>query len=104
MVDNPFVERGLTTSYHPEVAGHVRDFVQLLRTGGPDPFTPEMAVHSLLMERAAELSARRKGALVTLDDPGIDEVDQDHYARARKVIGIDPMDIEAVVEFSFPTP
>lgn len=101
-VDNEFAGPELKTAYHSEVAGHVWDFARLVRTGHPDPFTPEMAITSLAMERAAELSARRQGRLVNMDDASVDDIDRERLVAIREELGVDPLDIEAMLRFSFP--
>lgn len=100
--ENPFTDVGLGTAYHAEVASHVRDFANLVRTGAPDPFTPEMAVASLQMAHASILSDRRDGARVLLNDAGVELIDQERLATLRDSMGIDPRDVEAMVEHSFP--
>lgn len=103
-LENEFAALGIGTPAQAAFAAVVRDFVSLVRTGGPDPFTPAMALISLTMELAATLSARRDGARVALDDPGIAQVDSERVAALRTQLGFDPFDCDAVAVHAFPKP
>ena len=120
-VDNEFASHGVATPGQAAFAGVVRDFAELIEAraarqgsrgsgfanlvheGHPDPFTPAMAVMSLTMELAAALSARRDGARVELSDPGIIPLDAERQAALRVQFGFDPLDIETVAGYAFPS-
>lgn len=103
-VENEFAALGVATPAQAAFAAVVRDFASLVRTGGPDPFTPAMALMSLAMELAATLSVCRAGARVTLDDPGIAQLDAERLAVLRTQLGFDPLDYAAVAAHVFPKP
>ncbi len=103
-VDNAFAPLGVATPGQAAFAAVVRDFSDLVRTGAPDPFTPDMAVMSLAMELAAALSARREGARVALTDTAIGPLDAERLDAVRRQFGFDPLDVEAVVAHAFPKP
>ena len=97
LVRNEFAHLGIASPYRSEVAGHLRDFTALVRTGEPDEFTADMAVMSWKMDLAAKLSAKRNGALTAINDPEIEQIDAEDSAAYRKQYGFDPMDIEAAL-------
>ncbi len=101
-VENEFAPLGVTTPGQAAFAAVVRDFASLVRRAGPDPFTAAMAVMSLQMDLAAALSVRRQGAQVRIADPEIEQVDADRLAAVRVQFGLDPLDIEAIVDHASP--
>ncbi len=103
-VQNEFAALGVATTAQAAFAAVARDFALLVRVGQPDPFTPAMAVTSLAMELAAALSARRAGARVALDDPGIAALDAERLTALRALFGVDPLDRAAMAAHAFPKP
>lgn len=101
-IENEFLQYGVEMAYHAEIAEHLKEFAELVRTGAPDRFTPDMAVMSMIMDLAATLSSERQGARVNMDDPEIGHTDADNLAAMKKDLGVDPMDVDAMVDYSFP--
>ena len=101
-IENEFLKCGVEVAYHAEIAEHLKEFAQLVRTGSPDRFTPDMALMSLIMDLASTLSVERQGARVEMNDPDIGKTDEEKLAAIEKELGVDPMDVQAMVDYSFP--
>ena len=93
---------GIRNAYLQEVAGCIYDFARQVRGEADYPFTPEMAVMSLQMEYAADLSARREGVCVGIEDAGLEDLDAEMLAKQKEAWGVDPLDFEAMIDIGFP--
>lgn len=90
--------------YGAAVMDHIVDFARAVRGVAPSEYTDEAAVTAMMMEVGARESVLRDGARVTL--PLAEDLESEQLVREqlRAKLGVDPLDIEAVMEISFPRP
>ena len=88
--------------YHAAVAEEVLEFAQVIRGETTSEYTDEDAVMAMMMDVGARESVLREGARVRL--PIQEEIESDALIEAelRKKYGVDPMDVEAMMEISVP--
>jgi hypothetical protein len=84
--------------------GHVADFACAVREGVPSEYTDEDALMAMMMEVAARESALRGGARLDLPLTGDLEVERLMRASHQEKYGVDPLDIEGMLEISFSQP
>jgi predicted dehydrogenase len=90
--------------YGPAIMGHIIDFACAVRTGAPSEYTDEDALMAMMMEAAARESALRGGERLSLPLSGDLEVEQRARASFKEEYGVDPLDIEGMLEISLPRP
>lgn len=93
-----------TSWYGVAVMAHVVDFVLAVRGLRDSEFTDEDALMSEMMEIGARQSALDQGRRIMLPIEGEIEADQAERQRQRRQLGVDPMDVEAMLSVSFPRP
>jgi hypothetical protein len=83
---------------------HIVDFARAIRGVAESEYTDEDAVAAMMMEVGARESVLRDGAKVALpltEDLAAEQVVREQL---RQKLGVDPLDIEAVMNISFPRP
>jgi predicted dehydrogenase len=90
--------------YGAAVMDHIVDFARAVRGVAASEYTDEAAVMAMMMEVGARESVLRDGARVTLPLSGDLESEQLVREQLQSKLGVDPLDIEAVMEISFPRP
>jgi len=101
-LDNPMAAYGILNDGLAAAAASTCDFLRAVRGEADASFTVEHAVISAEMEAAAALSVERDGARVAwpiVDEPACDRA---VFERLRADSGIDPMDVEALIDHAFP--
>ncbi len=86
------------------VMDHLIDFALSVRGVRGGEFTEQHALQSQMMEMAARESARRDGEKINLPLDGDFEADQIERDRLHKQYGVDPMDVDAMLEIVCPRP
>lgn len=99
---NPMLEYGIAEGYLSAVAQGLMDFYRQVREGAAAGFSVPMAVASSEMEAAFAHSARLGGARVGLPFDGEDQAEQATLASLRERYGVDPMDVDAMIDVAFP--
>lgn len=98
---NPLVLEDSGNHYFKEygvcVAGHLVDFALTIRGLKASEFTAEDALMSMMIEVAARESVLQNGARISLPLPEVVKSDEMALAKAKRVLGVDPMDVEAVM-------
>ncbi len=110
MIDyaNPLVMRNSGAHYFKEygvcVGGHLVDFALKIRGLQEMEFNAQDALMSMMMEVAARESVLRDGARVVL--PLAETVDSDRrmLEELRQELGVDPMDVDAMLSFQHGKP
>lgn len=92
------------TYYGVAVMGHIVDFVDDIQGIAPSEYSAEDALMAITMERGAELSASRDGAIVELATVDGGEVDAAELTALRTRYGVDPLNVEAMLAISYPKP
>jgi predicted dehydrogenase len=90
--------------YGAAVMDHIVDFARAIRGVAESEYTDEDAVAAMMMEVGARESVLRDGAKVALpltEDLAAEQVVREQL---RQKLGVDPLDIEAVMNISFPRP
>lgn len=100
--ENPFWDIGIKDCYQSTVAQSMLDFAGVLREGRPHEFSPEAAVASQEMETAFALSQEQDCAPIKVPPQEESQSERNALDAARKELGVDPMDVEAVIEKTFP--
>jgi len=90
--------------YAAAVIGHVADFARAVREGAPSEYTDEDALMAMMMEVAARESALRNGERLDLPLTGELEADQLMRESLKEKYGVDPLDMEAMLEIRLPRP
>jgi predicted dehydrogenase len=90
--------------YGAAVMAHIVDFANAVREGKPSEYSDEDALMSLMMEVGARESALRDGVRLDLPLTGDLEVEQRQRETVKAKFGVDPLDWEAMLAFSFPRP
>ena len=88
--------------YHSAVAEEVLEFAQVIRGEAASEYTDEDAVMAQMMDVGARESVLREGARVKLPIEGEIESDARILSAQREKYGVDPMDVEAMMEISVP--
>ena len=89
--------------YLAAVMGHVVDFALAVRGIAKSEFSPEDALMALTIETAARESVINDGARIRMP-LGDTEAERQRLQSEKQNIGVDPMDVEAVLALSFPKP
>jgi predicted dehydrogenase len=100
--ENPMLNLGITNNYDSTVAQSTMDFVRAVRGEGPREFTVEQAIASGEMEAAFAASAALGGARVRLPVPEQTDAERAALAALTGKYGVDPMDVEAMIDVAFP--
>ncbi len=104
---NPFPNASSTETvadwYLAAVMGHVVDFALAVRGLAESEFSPEDALMALAIEVASRESVLNDGARIRMP-LGDTEAERQRTASEKEIIGVDPMDVEAVLSLSFPKP
>jgi len=90
--------------YGVAVMDHVVDFVLAVRGLRASEFTDEDALMSEMMEIGARESSLNEGMRIKLPIEGDLESDAITRANLTRQLGVDPMDVEAMLSVSFPRP
>ena len=90
--------------YGAAVMDLVVDFARAVRGIAASEYTDEDAVAAMMMEVGTRESVLRDGGRVALPLTGDLESEQLARDQLRAKLGVDPLDIEAVMEISFPRP
>jgi hypothetical protein len=90
--------------YGAAVMDHIVDFARAVRGVAPSEYTDEDAVAAMMMEVGVRESVLRDGARVALPLCGDLESEQLVRDQLRAKLGVDPLDVEAVMGISFPRP
>jgi predicted dehydrogenase len=90
--------------YGVAVMDHVVDFALAVRGLRDSEFTDEDALMSDMMEIGARESVLQEGRRIKLPVTGDLEADARERERQRKQFGVDPMDVKAMLNISFPRP
>ncbi len=100
--DNPLLDWGVRDGYLASVGQCLLDFHGQVRRGAQAWFSAEMAAASAEMEYAFARSAKLAGARVELPVRPEAADEQRALAALRERFGVDPMDVEAVMDLAFP--
>jgi len=90
--------------YGVAVMDHIVDFVLAVRGLRHSEFTDQDALMSDMMEVGARESALQEGRRITLPIAGDLEADARERQRQHQIFGVDPLDIDAMLDVSFPRP
>lgn len=105
---NPLVMKNSGDHYFKEygvcVAGHLVDFALRIRGLKDSEFDEHKALMSMMMEVAARESVLQKGAQIPLPLEGDPESDALQLQQLRNTLGVDPMDVEAVMSLTLGKP
>ena len=99
---NPMLAHGIADGYLSAVAGSLLDFHGQLRRGAEAEFSAAQAAASQEMESAFALSVQRGGSPVDFPPAEEPESDQAALDALRARFGVDPRDVDAMIEVSFP--
>lgn len=86
--------------YHAAVAEHVMDFAGVIRGQATSEYTDEDAVMAMAMDVACRESILRDGARVSLPLEGELESEATLHAALREKHGVDPLDVEGMLDLS----
>lgn len=102
--DEPMAHTIITQARKERTAimDHLVDFTLAVRGMRTSEFTMEDALMSVMMETAAKESALQEGRRIRLPLTGETETDARECDTQRQVLGVDPLDIEAMLLFSTP--
>ena len=105
---NPFPYPLPTPNSNPwylvPIVGHLVDFALTVRGLRDSEFTDDDALMSEMMEVGAGESARQEGRRIHLPIAGDLEVDALEREQQRAQFGVDPLDVEAMLNISYPRP
>jgi len=105
---NPYhfegVEKKPLMGYSCSIVDHIIDFVLAVRGLRESEFDENDAMMSLMMEVGAKESALNQGKRIKLPLEGETEVDIRTRESLKKQFGVDPMDVEAMLNISYPKP
>jgi predicted dehydrogenase len=90
--------------YGVAIMDHVIDFALAVRGLRPSEFTDDDALMSEMMEIGARESALQEGRRIRLPIEGDLESDALERERQRTKLGVDPLDVEAMLAISYPRP
>jgi len=99
-----FKEVNNSDFYGVAVMDHIIDFVLAVRGLRDREFTAEDALMSEMMELGAKESALQQGRRIKLPITGELETDSIIRQEQKEVFGVDPMDVQAMLDLSFPKP
>ena len=90
--------------YGAAVMDHIVDFARAVRGVASSEYTDDDAVAAMMMEVGSRESVLRDGARLALPLTGDLESETVVRDQLRAKLGVDPMDVEAVIGLSFPRP
>ncbi len=90
--------------YGAAIVDHLVDFVRAVRGVAASEYTDEDARMAMMMEVATRESALRQGAPVTLPLSGDLASEEQVRAELKAKHGVDPLDIEGMLDLSLPRP
>ena len=90
--------------YNAAVMDHLVDFARAVRGVAASEYTDEDAMMAMMMEVATRESALRNGELISLPLEGELPTEELVRSKLQAKNGVDPMDVEAMLEFSLPRP
>jgi predicted dehydrogenase len=88
--------------YHAATAEVILEFAQAIRGESRMEYTPEDAYMAMMMNVAGRESLLRNGAKVALPLTGEIESEQATHAALRARTGIDPLDVEGMLDYAAP--
>lgn len=91
-------------AYGSAVMGHIVDFALAVRGLAPGEFDEADGLMSLMMELGAEESALQDGRRIDLPLAGELEADRNARESIRSKLGVDPIDVEAMLDLVYPKP
>ena len=90
--------------YACAIMDHIIDFALAVRGLKESEFSDEDALMSLMMEMAARESVLRDGARVALPIDGELDADDIERRRQKEKFGIDPFDVDGMLDLGYPKP
>ncbi len=90
--------------YTSVIMEHIVDFANAVRGVAPSEYTAEDALMAMMMEVGTRESELRDGVRLALPLTGELQSEEEVRAELQQKNGIDPMDIEAMLEFAVPRP
>ena len=90
--------------YSAAVISHIVDFAETVRGERESEYTDEDALMAMMMEVATRESALQEGRRLTLPLEGDLESEAAIRAEEKKLYGVDPLDIEGMLQISYPRP
>lgn len=88
--------------YHAATAELILEFAQAIRGETTLEYTPEDAYMALMMNVAGRESLRQQGRIVALPLASNLESEQETLAALKAQTGVDPLDVEAMLEYAAP--
>lgn len=105
---NPYrpIERAIHMwdEYGSSIMAHIVDFALAIRGLKPSEFDEKDALMSLMMEIGARESVHQEGRRIPLPLDGELESEGKIRQSIRKKLGVDPLDVEAMLGISYPKP
>ena len=105
---NPIIMKNSGDHYFKEygvcVAGHLIDFALRIRGLKESEFGPDRALMSMMMEVAARESVLQNGARIALPLDAAPESDEKELRQLRETLGVDPMDVDAMLSYQHDKP
>ena len=98
------VIREKSIGYSCAIADHISDFCLSVRGLRQSEFDEQDALMSLMMEVGAQESALNQGERIQLPVVGETEAEAKTYQALKQQYCVDPMDIEAMLDISYPKP
>jgi hypothetical protein len=90
--------------YSAAVISHIVDFAETVRGEIESEYTDEDALMAMMMEVATRESALQEGRRLTLPLEGDLESEAAIRAQEKARYGVDPLDIEGMLQISYPRP
>lgn len=90
--------------YGSSIMAHIADFALAIRGLRPSEFDERDAMMSLMMEIGARESVLREGRRIPLPLEGDLESEERIRRSIQKKLGVDPLDVEAMLGISYPKP
>ena len=90
--------------YGSALRSAITDFLETVKNGEKSEFSGEDALMSLMMESAAKESAANNGIIIKLPIEQELEVDRKQLVALEKKNGVNPMDVDRIIELSITRP
>ena len=90
--------------YGSALRSAITDFLETVKNGEKSEFSDEDALMSLMMESAAKESAANSGKIIKLPIEQELEVDRKQLVALEKKNGVNPMDVDQIIELSIARP
>jgi hypothetical protein len=100
---NPTLDCGIANNYLSSVALALLDFVHAVRDDAAQTFSPCHALLAAEIEAGFDLSEERQGARVEFPLPAELPADTRCLDALRQKYGVDPLDVDAMIERAFPS-